>query len=104
MKRVQAVIRPERLDPVQEALALAGFDGFMVLDVRGHGAEASPSGEWRGVPYSMSVKHKLMVDVLVEDDEVETAAKAIKMAASTGQAGDGLLFVMDVVAVAPLRD
>ncbi len=104
MKRVQAGIRPERLDAVQESLARAGFDGFMVLDVRGHGAETTPSGEWRGVPYTMSVKHKLMVDVLVEDDEVETAAKAIKQAAATGQAGDGLMFVLDVVAVAPLRD
>jgi nitrogen regulatory protein PII len=52
----------------------------------------------------MSVKHKLLVDVLVEDDEVEKAAKAIRHAASTGQPGDGLLFVLDVVAVAPLRD
>jgi nitrogen regulatory protein PII len=104
VKRVQAVIRPERLDAVQEALGLAGFDGFMVLDVRGHGAETTPSGEWRGVSYTMSVKHKLLVDVLVEDDEVEKAAKAIRHAASTGQPGDGLLFVIDVVAVAPLRD
>jgi nitrogen regulatory protein PII len=104
VKRVQAVIRPERLDAVQEALGLAGFDGFMVFDVRGHGAEKTPSGEWRGVAYTMSVKHKMLVDVLVEDDEVEKAAKAIRHAASTGQPGDGLLFVLDVVAVAPLRD
>ena len=48
MKRLQAVIRPERLDDVQDALAAAGFAGFMVHDIRGHGTEATPSGEWRG--------------------------------------------------------
>ena len=48
MKRVQAVIKPERLDPIQHKLAEAGFVGIMVHDVRGHGSEAEPSGEYRG--------------------------------------------------------
>lgn len=52
MKRVQAVIRPERLDDIQQALSLAGFAGFMVFDIRGHGTEGTPSGEWRGVQYN----------------------------------------------------
>ena len=103
MKRLQAVIRPERLDDVQAGLAAAGFDGFMVHDIRGHGSEGTPSGEWRGVAYSMAIRHKMLVDVLVEDEEVARAAAAIKAGASTGQPGDGMIFVVDVVQVIPLR-
>ncbi len=103
MKRLQAVIRPERLDDVQQALTAAGFAGFMVFDLRGHGTEGTPSGEWRGVAYTMAVRHKLLVDVLVEDEEVSAAGAAIKGAASTGQPGDGMIMVMDVAGVIPFR-
>jgi nitrogen regulatory protein P-II 1 len=103
MKRVQAVIRPDRFDQLQHALVRSGFSGFMVADVRSHGQnEASPSGEWRGVPYAMSVKHKLLVDILVGDDEVVAVTKVIKDSAGTGQAGDGLIFVLDVGAAIPI--
>ena len=103
MKRVQAVIRPERLDDVQVALSNAGFRGFMVHDIRGHGTEGSPAGEWRGVAYSMAVRHKLLVDLLVDDEEVEAACDAIKGAASRGEAGDGMIFLLDVAGVIPFR-
>jgi len=103
VKRVQAVIRPDRLDEVQAALSQAGFGGFMVHDIRGHGTEGTPSGEWRGVAYSMAVRHKLLVDVLVDDEEVAACTAAIKAAASTGQPGDGLIFVVNVEAVIPLH-
>jgi nitrogen regulatory protein P-II 1 len=103
MKRVQAVIRPEKLDAVQHALAEAGFHGFMVHDVRGHGAgEPTQSGEYRGVTFGLSVKHKLLVDLLVEDDEVIDVAAVFQATASTGQAGDGLIFVIDIAAVYPI--
>ena len=103
MKRVQAVIRPDRFDQLQHALVGSGFSGFMVHDVRSHGQnEASPSGEWRGVPYAMSVKHKLLIDILVGDDEVVALTKVIKDAAGTGKPGDGLIFVIDVASVIPI--
>jgi nitrogen regulatory protein P-II 1 len=103
MKRVQAVIRPDRFDQLQHALVGSGFSGFTVTDVRAHGQnEASPSGEWRGVPYAMSVKHKLLVDILVGDDEVASLTKVIKDATSTGAPGDGLIFVLDLAVVIPI--
>ncbi len=103
MKRVQAVIRPEKLDAVQHALAESGFHGFMVHDVRGHGSgEAANSGEYRGVTFGMSVKHKLLVDLLVEDEEVIDVAAVFQATASTGQPGDGLIFVIDIAAVYPI--
>ncbi len=102
MKRVQAVIRPDKLDPVQHRLAEAGFVGIMVYDVRGHGSEDQPQGEYRGVSFSMSVKHKLIVDVLVEDDEVAAAVAAIQSGGRSGKPGDGLIFVADVAGIFPV--
>lgn len=103
MKRVQAVIRPEKLEPVQHRLADLGFAGMMVADVRGHGSEAGAQGEYRGSPFTMTVKHKLMVDLLVEDDEVTVVVDAIASAARTGQVGDGLIFVQEVTGVYQIR-
>ncbi len=102
MKRVQAVIRPERLDAVQHRLAEAGFVGVMVYDVRGHGSEEQATGEYRGVAFSMSVKHKLLVDVLLEDDEVTAAVAAIQSGGASGKPGDGLIFVADVAGIYPV--
>jgi nitrogen regulatory protein P-II 1 len=104
MKRVQAVIKPERLDPVQHKLAEAGFIGIMVHDVRGHGSEAEGAGEYRGVRFTMTVKHKLLIDLLVEDEEVAPVVAIIRDAARTSGPGDGLVFVMDVAAVYPIGD
>ena len=103
MKRLQAVIRPEKLEDVEAKLAALGVEGFMVYDVRGHGTESSPTGEWRGVPYAMSVKHKLLVDLLLEDGEVKAVSDGIREVARTGQPGDGLIFVLDVAEVVPIR-
>lgn len=103
MKRVQAVIRPERLETVQHRLGEAGFHGMMVVDVRGHGSESSSVGEYRGAPFAMSVKHKLLVDLVVEDEEVAEAVNTITDAARTGAPGDGLIFVMDLAAVYQIR-
>lgn len=103
MKRVQAVIRPERFDDVQAALQAAGFSGLMVHDVRGHGAEGTPTGEYRGVAFSMTVRHKLLIDILVDDEEVEVVCTTIKAAASQGNPGDGMIMLLDVEGVIPFR-
>lgn len=103
MKRIQAVVRPEKLEAVQHRLSEIGFHGMMVVDVRGHGSESSSVGEYRGATFAMSVKHKLMVDLVVEDEEVPGAVEAISAAARTGNVGDGLIFVMDVAAVYQIR-
>ena len=104
MKRVQAVIKPERLAPVQHKLAEAGFIGIIVHDVRGHGSEAEPSGEYRGVVFAMTVKHKLFIDLLVEDDEVAAVVAIIRDQAKTQEHGDGLVFVLDCAAAYPIGD
>lgn len=103
MKRVQAIIRPERFDQVQEAMEAAGFSGFMVYDIRGHGTEGTPSGEYRGVAFTMTVRHKLLIDVLVDEDEVDAVCEAIKAAASEGKPGDGMIMLLDVAGIIPFR-
>ena len=99
MKRVEAIIRPERLGEVAALLGEAGLHGFTISDVRGHGRAPEKTGEYRGNAYEMLVTHKLLVALFVEDDEVEAAVGAIAGGASTGQVGDGLVAVSDVVSM-----
>src|SRR3954451_24740649 len=103
MKRVEAIFRPDRLDHVVAALDEAGFHGFTIQDARGHGRSPEKVGEWRGVPYEVTVTHKLAITVIVEDEEVEKVAAAIGRGASTGALGDGLIAVTDLVAAFPIR-
>jgi len=99
MKRIDAIIRPERVDLVAEALDKAGITAFTLADVRGHGRSPDRMGEWRGVKYEMLVTHKLSITLLVDDEEVEAAVMAIASTASTGSIGDGLITVSPVDAV-----
>ena len=96
MKRIEAIIRSERLGEVAACLEQAGLSGFTISDVRGHGRAASGSGEYRGHSYELLVTHKLLVTVYVEYHEVDMAVGAISAGASTGQVGDGLIAVSPV--------
>jgi nitrogen regulatory protein P-II 1 len=97
MKRVEAIIRSERLGEVAALLGASGLAGFTISDVRGHGRTPEKSGEYRGNSYEMLVTHKLLICLFVEDDEVEKAVGAIAGGAATGEVGDGLVAVSDVV-------
>jgi len=99
VKRIEAVIRPERLGEVAANLEARSLSGFTISDVRGHGSSPERTGEYRGNTYEMLVTHKLLVTLFVEDDEVSSAVEAISAGASTGQVGDGLVSVSDLVAV-----
>ncbi len=99
MKRVEAVIRPDRLPDTSASLEARGLTGFTISDVRGHGDSADSRGEWRGQAYELQVAHKLLVTVYVDDDEVPDAVQAIAAGASTGRVGDGLIAVSDVVGI-----
>ncbi len=96
MKRIEAIIRPERLGEVATLLESQGLAGFTISDVRGHGRSMERSGEYRGHSFEMLVTHKLLVQLYVEDEEVETAVSAIAGGATTGNVGDGLIAVSEV--------
>jgi nitrogen regulatory protein PII len=97
MKRIEAIVRPERLGEIAACLEAAGLSGFTISDVRGHGRSPERTGEYRGHSYELLVTHKLHVTVFVEDDEIDKAIQAISSGAATGQVGDGLIAVSDVV-------
>ena len=67
MKKVEAVFRPDRLEAVSAALEAAGYGGFTITDVRGHGQSPEKVGEWRGQTYELHVTHKLQIEIIVED-------------------------------------
>jgi nitrogen regulatory protein P-II 1 len=103
MMKVEAIFRPERLGNVTEALEQAGFSGFTVSDVRGHGQSPEAKGEWRGQKYQISVAHKLSISIIVEKGEVQDAIAAIIKGARTGNLGDGLVTVTDLANVYQIR-
>jgi len=99
MKRIDAIIRPERLADVAAQLEANQLSGFTISDVRGHGKTPGQTGEWRGQQYELHVAHKLLVTLFVEDDEVTKALDAISAGATTGSLGDGLIAVSEVGAM-----
>jgi nitrogen regulatory protein PII len=98
MKIVIAVIRPNRLQDVKEALSDAGIVGLTVTDVRGAGRQKGQIERYRGSEYSVDLIPKVKLEVAIEDDQVETIIQAIRNSAHTGEIGDGKIFVI------PLED
>jgi len=94
MKIVSAVIRPNRLQDVKEALSDAGVVGLTVTDVRGAGRQKGQIERYRGSEYSVDLIPKIKLEVAIEDDQVETVIQAIRNAAYTGEIGDGKIFVL----------
>jgi len=103
VKRVEAVVRPERLGQIAAELEQHGFTGFTISDVRGHGQSPEKVGEYRGQTYELHVTHKLSVVVIVEDGEVQACVTAIVRGAYTGKIGDGLVTVSEIAGVYQIR-
>ena len=99
MKKVDAIFRPERLATLTNELEQHGFHGFTISDVRGHGRSPEAKGEWRGQTYELFVTHKLAIEIIVEEGEVDAVIAAIIRGTHTGALGDGLVTVTDLVAV-----
>lgn len=98
MKKVEAIIRPEQLLAVEQALESKGFGGFTISDVRGHGNQEVERGAWRGEAYELHVIHKISIAVLCEDEETPLVVETIMESARTGGVGDGIVVVTEVLA------
>lgn len=96
MKKVDAIIRPDRLEAVKDALALLGLGGITVVDARGHGCQGGVSQQWRGEAYVVDLLPKTIVTVVVQDHELRDCLDVIAKAAWTGRLGDGKVFVTAV--------
>jgi nitrogen regulatory protein PII len=96
MKLIKSIVRPNKVDEVKEALAKLSISGMTVTEVRGHGKQKGHTAIYRGKEYNVSLLPKMEIDVVVADDQVEDAIKAIIQAARTGEIGDGRVFVIPV--------
>lgn len=96
MKKVEAYIKPFKLDEVKEALMEVGVGGMSVSEVKGFGRQRGHKELYRGSEYKVDFLPKILVTVVVRDEDVERTVKAIVAAARTGQIGDGKIFISSV--------
>ena len=103
MKKVEAIIRPFKLEDVKVALVEAGIIGMTVSEVRGFGRQKGQVERYRGSEFTVEFLQKLKIEVVVEDDRVEEVVKSIADAARTGEIGDGKIWVTDVGRIVRIR-
>ena len=103
MKKVEAIIRPFKLDGVKIALVNAGIVGMTVSEVRGFGRQKGQTERYRGSEYTVEFLQKLKVEIVVEDHQVDMVIKELINAARTGEIGDGKIFVSPVDQIIRIR-
>ena len=96
MTKIEAIVRPNKVDDIKDALDKLGLAGMTVTEVRGHGRQKGHTATYRGKEYDVSLLPKTKVEVVLPDNLVEGAVKAIMTAARTGEIGDGRIFVLPV--------
>ncbi|HWV37385.1 MAG TPA: P-II family nitrogen regulator [Vulgatibacter sp.] len=103
MKKIEAIVKPFKLDEVKEALAEVGVHGITVLEAKGFGRQKGHTELYRGAEYVVDFLPKMKVEVVVADDRVHDVVEAIQGAARTGRIGDGKIFVLPVDEVIRIR-
>jgi len=96
MKLVKAIVRPNKVDEVKEALSRLSISGMTVTEVRGHGKQKGHTAVYRGKEYDVSLLPKMEIEVVVPDEMVDEVISAIVEAARTGEIGDGRVFVIPI--------
>ena len=103
MKKIEAIIRPEKLDIVKKALEELGYPGMILTNIKGHGRQKGLVQRWRGQEYKVEFLPKLKLEIVVLDGDVEKIVNAIAGDARTGEIGDGKIFVLSVAEVVRIR-
>jgi len=103
MKKVEAIIKPFKLDEVKEALSGAGVQGITVSEVKGFGRQRGHTELYRGAEYVVDFLPKVKLEIIIKDDQLDQVVEAIGSAAKTGRIGDGKIFVADVNEVIRIR-
>ncbi|MFT6896959.1 MAG: nitrogen regulatory protein P-II 1 [Paraglaciecola sp.] len=96
MKKVEAIIKPFKLDDVREALSEAGISGLTVTEVKGYGRQKGHIETYRGAEYKVAFIPKVKLDIVITEDQLERCIEAIMNTAATGKIGDGKIFISDV--------
>jgi nitrogen regulatory protein P-II 1 len=103
MKKIEAIIKPFKLDDVKEALQELGVQGMTVLEAKGYGRQKGHTELYRGAEYVVDFLPKIKIEVVVADDQLAGALEAITNAARTGRIGDGKIFVSEIIEVLRIR-
>lgn len=103
MKKIEAIIKPFKLEDVKDSLVESGITGMTVSDVKGYGRQQGHSELYRGAEYIVDFLAKTKIELIVNDDEVEKTVSAISESAKTGKIGDGKIFVTDIENVIRIR-
>ncbi len=103
MKKIEAIIKPFKLDEVKDALQEANLQGITMLEAKGFGRQKGHTELYRGAEYVVDFLPKVKLEIIVADDMLDTALEAIKSAAHTGRIGDGKIFVSDVAEAIRIR-
>ena len=103
MKKIEAVIKPFKLDEVKEALQELGVQGMTVIEAKGYGRQKGQTELYRGAEYVVDFLPKIKIEVVVADNQLDRALEAIATAARTGRIGDGKIFVSEVLEVVRIR-
>ncbi|WP_379129583.1 P-II family nitrogen regulator [Paenibacillus sp. sgz500958] len=96
MKKIEAIIRPEKLREVIEALRIIDVTGFTVTQAQGRGQQKNTTGVYRGKSYTVNLHHKVKMEIIVSDHKVQETIQTIIKTAQTGEMGDGKIFVVPV--------
>ena len=103
MKKVEAIIKPFKLDEVKESLSAIGVQGITVSEVKGFGRQKGHTELYRGAEYVVDMLPKIEIEVVVPDSRAETVVEAIRKAANTGRIGDGKIFVTHIEEAVRIR-
>lgn len=96
MKKIEAIIKPFKLDDVKEALNEIGIQGMTISDVKGYGRQKGHKEIYRGAEYVVDFIPKIKIEIVIEDERVEQVIKTVQDAANTGKIGDGKIFVLSI--------
>jgi nitrogen regulatory protein PII len=103
MKKIEAIIKPFKLEEVKEALADVGVQGMTVTEVKGFGRQKGHTEIYRGSEYTVDFLPKVKIEIIVDDEDSASVAEAIVKSANTGKIGDGKVFIMNVEDVIRIR-
>lgn len=103
MKKIEAIIRPEKLDGVRIALERSGYPGITITEIEGHGLQKGTVQQWRGEKYKVDFLPKIKVEIVAKDSDAEKIIQAVMESAYTGGVGDGKIFVYEVDEVVRIR-
>ncbi len=103
MKKIEAIIKPFKLDDVRDALTDIGVNGMTVTEVKGFGRQKGHTEIYRGAEYAVDFLPKIRLEIVLEDSMVEQAVEAIAQAANSGKIGDGKIFILPVEGVVRIR-